>query len=301
MAQLWQEFTDKFGGLIGKWTALAAFGSFVLYLFGYLALRFQLTTYGVATNLDAFDEKYLFAGCRFVVYLVSSIPSLLILLLVLSAVFYLPWKLVPSSFKERVEGAVAAWSGQGTHLPVLGVILAVLFIQFVLRRCFLCGDLLLRKNLPAGWLGTLLLSSDAYQALYFTGLIAGTLITSGILFYAIKAELAAGVISRFWLGVLAFLVGVELLLLPVNYGVLIATQQLPRVAATDQKPDGSTSWLVWDTKDSLTYLQRTANDERALVTVSRKQDPIKIIAYDDTLCVLFAADHATTRPCRREQ
>ena len=76
MAELWKDFTEQLGNLAGKWTAYAAFGSFVLYLLGYLTLRFQLSTYGVATNLDIFDEKYLFAGCRFLVYLVSSVPTL---------------------------------------------------------------------------------------------------------------------------------------------------------------------------------------------------------------------------------
>jgi len=90
MADLWSEFTEKLGGLAGRWTAYAAFGSFLLYLFGYLTLRFQLSTFGVATNLDIFDEKYLFAGCRFLVYLVSSVPNILIVVLILAALGYIP-------------------------------------------------------------------------------------------------------------------------------------------------------------------------------------------------------------------
>ncbi len=94
MAEMWNDFTEKLGSVAGKWTAYAAFGSFLLYLLGYLTLRFQLTTYGVATNLDLFDEKYLFAGCRFLVYLVSAVPNILIILLALAAIGYLPYKLV---------------------------------------------------------------------------------------------------------------------------------------------------------------------------------------------------------------
>ena len=62
MAELWNDFTEQLGSLAGKWTAYAALGSSLLYLLGYLTLRFQLSTYGVATNLDIFDEKYLFAA-----------------------------------------------------------------------------------------------------------------------------------------------------------------------------------------------------------------------------------------------
>ena len=76
-------FLEKLGGFAGKWSAFAALGSFLLYLFGSLTLRFQLSTYGVATNLDLFDEKYMVAGCRFLVNLVSSVPNVLIVVLVL--------------------------------------------------------------------------------------------------------------------------------------------------------------------------------------------------------------------------
>src|SRR5580693_9178177 len=97
MTELWNDLTRKLGSLVGKWAAYAAFGSFLLYLLGYLTLRFQLSAYGVATNLDIFDEKYLFAGCRFLVYLVSSVPNILIVVLLLAAVGYVPYRLMPSA------------------------------------------------------------------------------------------------------------------------------------------------------------------------------------------------------------
>jgi hypothetical protein len=75
MTEFWDRFGDKLSGRAAKWTGYAALGSFFLYLFGYLVLRFQLSVYGVETNIDAFDEKYLFAGCRFLVYLVSTVPA----------------------------------------------------------------------------------------------------------------------------------------------------------------------------------------------------------------------------------
>ena len=55
MAELWSQFTEKLGGLAGKWAGYAAFGSFLLYLFGYLTLRFQLTT-GQAEALKRLRE-----------------------------------------------------------------------------------------------------------------------------------------------------------------------------------------------------------------------------------------------------
>src|SRR6516165_10109013 len=102
-------FIEKVGGVAGKWTAYSALGTFLLYLFGYLTLRFQLSAYGVATNLDIFDEKYLFAGCRFLVYLVTSVPNILIIILMLAAVGYVPYKLVPVSLKDRLKQWASAW------------------------------------------------------------------------------------------------------------------------------------------------------------------------------------------------
>src|SRR5271157_1647186 len=146
MPELWNDFTEKLGNLAGKWTAYADFGSFLLYLLGYLTLRFQLSTYGVATNLDIFDEKYLFAGCRFLVYLVSSVPSILIIILVLAAVGYVPYKLVPVSVRDGVKRWASDWCATPIHLPLLGVVLGVALIQFALRKCFAFGNVLLRKR-----------------------------------------------------------------------------------------------------------------------------------------------------------
>src|SRR5712691_2924325 len=211
------DFTEKLGSLAGKWTAYGAFGSFLLYLLGYLTLRFQLSTYGVATNLDIFDEKYLFAGCRFVVYLVSAVPNILIIFLVLAAIGYLPYRLAPMSLKNRMKRWASSWCAEPLHLPRLGVVLAVALIQFVLRKCFVFGNLLLRKELPDEWSSSVLLASDGKLSLYFSGLVAGTLLTGAILLYVLHRGTATTAVSRFWLGILVFLFAVEFLFLPVNY------------------------------------------------------------------------------------
>ena len=302
MADLWSDLTEKLGSLAAKWTAYAAFGSFLLYLLGYLTLRFQLSTYGVATNLDLFDEKYLFAGCRFLVYLVSSVPNILIIVLVLAALGYLPYKLLPSSIKDRMKRRAAEWCDAPIRLPLLGVILGVVLIQFVLRRCFAFGNVLLRKELPDEWLSNLLLASDGMLSLYFSGLVAGTLLTGAILLYVLRRGTATTAASKLLVGLLSFLFAVEFLLLPVNYGVLIATQQLPRVAelSGDEKPSpGQVDWMVWDSKEAITYFVRDPSDQRMLVTVPRKDAKIRIVAYDDIFCVLFGGNHVQSRPCPR--
>jgi hypothetical protein len=302
MFELWNEFTEKLGSLAGKWTAFAALGSFLLYLLGYLTLRFQLSTYGVALSLDIFDEKYLFAGCRFVVYLVTAVPNILIIVLVVAAIGYWPYKFIPASRKDRIRRWGSSWSASPLHLPLLGVVFAVALIQFVLRRCFAFGNLLLRKQLPDDWSSSVLLASDGKLALYFSGMVAGTLLTGALFLYVSHRGTATTAASRIWMGVLVFLLAVEFLLLPVNYGVLISTQQLPRVAelsANEKPPEGQLAWLLWESKDAITYFVRDAQDQRMIVTVPKKDARVRVVAYDDIFCVLFSGKHDDSRPCPR--
>lgn len=302
MADLSNSIVERLGSIASKWTAFAALGSFLLYLFGYLTLRFQLSTYGVATNLDLLDEKYAFAGCRFLVNLVSSVPNILILVLVVVAIGYVPYKLMPGSIKHRLGHWAAGWAAKPHRLPLLGMILAVAFIQFVLRRCFALGNILLQKQLPDEWISSVLLSSDGRLSLYFSGLVAITFLTGGIFWYVLRLETATTAIAKLFLGVLGFLVAVECLLLPINYGVLISTQQLPRVSELGgdvRLLDGEHGWMVWDSKDAFTYFILGSGDKRTLLTIPRKESKVKIIAYDDIYCVLFSADHTNSRPCPR--
>ena len=287
-------FIEKVGGVAGKWTAYSALGTFLLYLFGYLTLRFQLSTYGVATNLDIFDEKYLFAGCRFLVFLVSAVPNILIIILVLAAIGYVPYKLMPVSINNHLKRWVSAWCQTPIRLPLLGVVLSVALIQFVLRKCFAFGNVLFMKELPHRWLTFVLLANDGIQSLYFSGLVAGTLITAAILIYVLHRRLATTPGSQLLLGTLVFLVAVEFLLLPINYGILISTQKLPRVAEVsgdDKAGAGQSDWLVWESKDALTYLVHDSNDARMLVTIPGKDRKVRIVAYDRIFRMLFGASH----------
>lgn len=269
-----------------------------MYLFGYLALRFQLSTYGVATSLDVFDEKYMFAGSRFLVYLVSEVPNVLLMVFVLIGIGYLPYRLIPASGKERLKRWGADWAARPIRLPLLGTLFALAFIQLVLRRCFVFGNLLLANDLPRDeWITGILLTGNANRSLYFSGLIGGTLISAAFLLLAYRQETAARV-SKGLLGLLFFLVSVEFLLLPVNYGILIAGQQLPRVSEIggDEKPQpGQQNWLVWENKETLTYFVRDGLDaKRAIISIPRKDTKIKIVAYDRIFRVLFGGAQGVT-------
>src|SRR5580658_4597378 len=171
-----------------------------------------------------------------------------------------------------------------------------------MRRCFAFGNLLLQKQLPDEWISSVLLTSDAKLTLYFSALVAGTLLTAFIAWQTVTIVDSTSASGRFLIAVLVFLVAVEFLLLPVNYGVLISTQQLPQVADAPGAAvslDGRRAWLVWNSKETLTYFLYGSPDSRMLVTVPRKDTPVRIVAYDDIYCVLFSADHSGSRPCPR--
>ena len=78
MADLLQELNERIKALAGDWTKYTVVGSFLLYVVGYLTLRFHLTAIGIGTDLAVLDERYLFTGARFFVYLVSAVPNIVL-------------------------------------------------------------------------------------------------------------------------------------------------------------------------------------------------------------------------------
>jgi hypothetical protein len=282
---------DKLKELATGWPSYAAFGSFLLYVVGYLTLRFHLTALGVGTDLAVLDDRYLFTGARFVVYLVSLVPIVVLLALILLGVIYVPLRLVPERARAWLCGP---WTIQAhpVRLTLAGIVLSVLMIQVVMRQCFFYSHLLLRQSLPAdpSWLPPLM-SNDGLMSLFFSGLIAGTMIPAAILFsvYESQDERQSFKLLR---GLLAFLILVQALLLPVNYGYLIVDKSLARVTSlgADRLRETQQAWLVWEGKDDVTYFQRnTEGNIRSLITVPRTDAKhTEITGYDSIVPVLVA-------------
>src|SRR5215831_12986441 len=109
MATRWKELSDTIKDVAGSWAAYIAMGSFGLYFLGYLSLRFHLTALGIATDLAVFDERYLFAGARFLVYLVASLPNVLLLVLVLSLPTVIPYRLFSRQLNTMTNGRIKDW------------------------------------------------------------------------------------------------------------------------------------------------------------------------------------------------
>jgi hypothetical protein len=266
------------------WSAYTAFATFVLYVLGYLTLRFHLTALGIGTDLTVLDERYLFAGARFVVYLVSAVPIVLLLVLIVLGIAYVPFRLLPASVRTGMSARVAQICAQPRRLTLAGVIVSVLMIQLVMRQCFAYSNLLLSPSLPPdpAWLAALM-RNDGLMSLFYSALVAGAAIPAAIVF-GLQGNLDER--KSLWLlrALLIFLVAVQILLLPVNYGVLIVDKWLARVSLIGSEPvkEGLQAWLVWEGKEGVTYFIRNSEgDKRSLLTVPRADAKrTEIIGYD---------------------
>jgi hypothetical protein len=267
---MWTTLLGKVKEAGASWSVYTALGSFTLYFLGYLVLRFQLSAWGVVTDLAGLDERYFFAGARFLVYLVATVASVLLL----ASPIVLVWWLLNKWTRFRL------WR-ESWNYAFCGVVFAVLFIQFVERKCFqFINSLLVQRQLDGdAWLrGILLDSSSNSEALFFAVLVMGVAATGWLLFQSRLQTTRKPVLE----GLLVFLLAVEFLLLPVNYGVIVSTRRLAKVT----KFTPAEAWLVWEGKDKTTFL--VAEKDCKLVSVPNSEvKRLEITGVDQIFRRLF--------------
>jgi hypothetical protein len=275
VTDLFQDLADRFKSLAGNWAQYTVVGSFVLYALGYLVLRFHLTAMGLATDLTIVDERYLFTGARFLVYMAATIPISIV-------IAWIVWR-IGRLLPLRVSALVST--------PTFGIVFSLVMIQLVMRQCFLLGNLLLTDDLSRApsWLVSLLLD-DSYMLLFFSVLVAACCVPIAILI--VNRGRRVHPVKR---GALACLASVQVLLLAVNYGYLVVDKTLPRVAAlgVEVLAEGEEGWLVWEGQEGVTFLKRDAGRRRALVTLPKgKVERMEIVGFDPILRRLFLSGGA---------
>lgn len=304
MENLGGELAGRLRELSAHWASYSLLGSFVLYILGYLTLRFHLTALGIGTDLSVLDERYLFTGARFLIYLVSSVPGLVFLVLLMAAPVYFLYRILPSAVRARLGSffnrqwrGIASWLRVPHRLALGGIIFSLLMIQLLMRQCFLLNNLLLAEDLPTepSWFrGLLLAQSDGPMALYFSALLAGAAISSGI-FYALRNP--ANTISNTLplTSLLGFLLFVQLLFIPVNYGILVVDKSMPRVTGLETPGTlqaNEQAWLVWEGNEGKTFLLRkpqAGKYAKSLITLPRETiKKLEITGYDPIFKALFA-------------
>lgn len=323
MTNVWDEIKGTLSALAGNWAVYVALGSFIIYLLGYLVVRFHLTVFGIGTDLAVLDERYLFAGAKFLVYLLSVIPILIfiiliscILILAIIVVMYVSsWilhLLHPNKFRVKVGIIRRGWRRilfmwsyprlmfkkvEVETLAFAGIVFSILLIQLVMRQCFLFAELLLAHGpLTNHWFVSILLDETGqYQYYYFSGLVIGTMISLGIFLVAKKKKRRYR--ARPLVGLLGLLVIIEFLFLPINYGILVFNKAVPKVESLGgqqeitkcnhgYKNDCQEAWLVWEGTEGQTYLVRRwkeGEESRQLVTLPSKDTKKIVIEEFDSI------------------
>jgi hypothetical protein len=132
--------------------------------------------------------------------------------------------------------------------------------------------------------------TKGWWSLYFPALLLGTAVPGAFLWGASRQERQTPA-SRLLGSLLSLLILVQFLFLPVNFGYLYLDKTLPRVSELGDKHTltvGEEAWLVWEGKDSLTYLIREEKTPRRLLTLPKKDvTRMEIIGYDQIFRSLF--------------
>jgi len=282
----WTELSSYLKIISTNWTSYTLLGSFMIYLSGYLSLRYHMTVLGLGVDITVFDERYLFAGIKFFVYIVSVVP----ILVLIGIIFYFPMKIIINLFMRIFSSKI--YSISSYFLLLTGITIATISIQFYMRKCFNLVNLLVSKTAPIDeWLSDILTRNSFFVDLYFPLLLLG-LFTTFIIWWNVNKETSINS-EFFWLKkLLSFLIVLQFLFLPINYGALIMDKTIPRVSKPsflkDKKYKDTKVWLVWEGKSGMTYLLDN-KDKRTLLTLNKTDIKYsEILCYDNILKIILS-------------
>lgn len=266
------------GKVIKDWTTYTAVGGFLLYLFGYLALRFHITALGVNTDLGVLDEQYLFAGAHFVVYVASVLPWLALVALVILALGRFMVPKLAAAQALRKPAVLLWWSS----------ILAIGLFPF-LNRCFAMSNIPL-AGIPAdlGFLSGVLKNGDLRQTAFLIGLLLAAGAVCGPVIAASRMAATAG--HRTLFGIAVVLAALTALMVPVNFGTLILpypadqTSSVGKVALTE----GQKAWVIWRGKDWVTYLVRSPQGQSVVDVPVKSLERVDVVKTDSLIDLLAA-------------
>lgn len=296
-----KELFDKLKNSANSLMVNTSLVSMILYILGYLSIRFHLTALGIGTDLTIVDERYLFTGARFVIFLISTIPSLLFLLIIAGSIIYVPLIILPGSLKQPVFAwltkswlAFKTWWAQNDRLLIAAIILAVLEIQFLMRQSFFISNLLVAKDYSVipEFLRQLLLEENSHLLTLFFMLLTGFWVISCCL-YALSLKITRKTPqTKILQGLMGFMVILQFLLLPVNYGSLYVDKTMPRVSNLSSNKDlgaGEQAWLVWEGNKGNTYLiWNSLTKSRVLILIPKSEiKTVEITAYDPLLSMII--------------
>lgn len=220
---------ESFGA---AWAAVSALALVLVYLFGYLSIRFHHTAIGLTVGLHLFDHRYLFAGGRFLIFLLVHLCRLALVFVLLAAMFDLTAEITPVAgwFERSTSWLMAIWPGSITVAAYIATIAALVFVFRYAAAPLRLSYLLVRSkseveqivNLPGMSLAVRTLGNNTTaEACHFAILLVGTIL-SGLVASWLLGPGDLSNTHKLLGAALAVATTTQLVLLPANHGLLIA-------------------------------------------------------------------------------
>lgn len=298
---MWSQLLQKLNAFSTGWGNYFAFGTFALYALGYLSLRFHLSMLGIATDYNFISEHYLFAGARFLVFLVvSAIPILILIVLVILGFGGILFWLVSHLLLQWIPSAKLYWVNLGKKfqerwnhpLPLAlgGILWATLVIQIFMCKVFLLGSLPLETALPTDPILAYILVDQERIWFYMLGILAATLVTFAI-FFLLNEHLLQTWLEKFLRNLLGLLALIQFVMLPINHGILIADKFVPYVTETGNNllQKNEEAWFLWEGNNWTTFLiHNKETHQRRLISVPRKDIlQLTVTHYDNLFQIVY--------------
>jgi hypothetical protein len=267
-----------FGGTVESWakalaaTSAAAVG--LVYLCGYLSLRTQMTALGIPAEWSTFDQRYLFAGASFLIALAQVLLLLVdiavrgaLALAILGAV---AWLLL----RRRARTILLSGVKWQRHLAIAAAVASVAISLVAITRAeqwLLLQDLLFVTDLEGDAL-IIAAQGDEWHWI-FLKYLAATVASGALILVTVRRATH----TRLWAGAATLALAVQMLSLPMLFGVLTADSPRARIILNGQR-----GWLMWEDGGTLIYLRDSAPLEVERHAKSAEQ-VITIAGYDRVL------------------
>lgn len=270
---------------VKDFSTYAGVGTILLYFFGYLALRFHITALGIVTDLGVLDERYLFAGARFVVFLAFCLP--LVTMIGVPAVLLA--RLVSNRLRPVWKQRMAKEFRRPAVLLWISLVLALTMIQTWMTACLYMLNLPLAGRLPGPpWLNELLTKHDSIDLTFFfiELLLSGAAVCWPVIAASRLPLDSHGLKALF--STAAILAVLTVLLIPVNFGMVLMPYSMQRTTAIGKAPlaAGQQGWLLWEGKEWMTYFVKSSGGVSVVAVPVKEIDRIEVKGSDSLFDVL---------------
>ncbi len=241
-----------------------------------------MTVMGVASGLESFDQRYIFAGARFLLYTTTGAPILLMFLLPISPIYPVLSRRLgfwPEHFwKWLTTGSVRAY--------VIGIAVSVVSIEFPMRLCLQFENVLVKSELSGP--GDSLFFVSEWKKLLFLFVLLGSIGVAVAIWRRGVSQADSG--NAVWLHYIGlFSIGVQFIFLPINYGTYFDQREVPRVRVTTSAGPAlrdHTTWLIAEGPDDLSFF--VWQGQGKIVSIPKRQiTQVEIECYNDLLSVRF--------------